>query len=80
MEKPLYQHLSCDSCAYLGRFHDGRRWTDLYHCPRSGTLIVRWGDAFDAYYAMLKNLLPDCGERVPQAWRGILEADHRARK
>jgi hypothetical protein len=78
MEKPMYQHFRCDGCVYLGTFHDGASWNDLYHCPSSGTLIARWGDDFDDYYATHRGQLSLLPEAISRKWPSILEADRRA--
>jgi len=80
MEQPMYQHFRCEGCEFLGRFHDGDSWNDLYHCPSSGTLLARWGDDFDDYYAIHRSMLPQSSEAVSQTWPGILEAERRAAK
>ena len=38
---PVYRHeRCCDSCFYMGKAGD----YELYFCPRTGTLDVRWRD------------------------------------
>ena len=78
MEKPMYQHFRCKGCVFLGTFQDGESWNDLYHCPSSGTLLLRWGDDFDDYYAVYRSQLPLSHEAMSRMWPGILEAERRA--
>ena len=80
MEQPLFKHSGCDGCEYLGRFHDGSRWNDLYRCSDVlGTkLLARWGDGINEDVCLPQetlHLAPEMG----RIWPGLVEADRRAR-
>jgi hypothetical protein len=84
MEKPLFKHFDCKACVYFGRYHDGTRWNDLYHCRETGCssyLLARWGDDIaDDYVAISEHSVAQMREEVRPTWPAILEAARRAIK
>ncbi len=76
MEQPLYKHFDCAWCSYLGRYHDGERWNDLYRCR--GFVLARWGDDLDDYVAILQCSVSRSCEDMKLFWPGIVEAHRRS--
>lgn len=48
--EPRYTH-DCDSCVFLGRYHNGGKTFDLYYCRRcdGGSLLARYGSKDSSY-------------------------------
>jgi hypothetical protein len=70
---PVYQHDS-ECCVFIRGGMASGVYCDFYHCPKTGSLLARWGDDGPRYNSVYTGHDPGTLGRIVRSFDGLMGA------